>query len=88
MNIYHLMVHAQEVEEIRLRRKNKEAKRVKSYDGCASKGMLEIQDKSILNKRFFNQVPSKFVTTSYDRVYNPKSRKGRGTSSPNKKITC
>ena len=33
------------MEETGLRRKNKEAKRVKSYDGGASKGRLEIQEK-------------------------------------------
>ncbi|XP_069143301.1 uncharacterized protein [Solanum lycopersicum] len=49
---------------------------------------LDIQDKPRFKKRFSNQVPSKFTKTLDDRVSNPKSQKGRGTSLPNKKPTC
>ena len=34
----HLMVHAQQVKETRVKRKSREAKREKSYDGSSSKG--------------------------------------------------
>ena len=44
MDISCLMVHAQQVEESRLRRKNREAKRAKSFESGSSKGRLEIQD--------------------------------------------
>ena len=40
MNISHLMVHAQQVEYSRLKRKNTKAKRVKSYDGRSSRGVV------------------------------------------------
>ena len=50
--------------------------------------MLEIQDKPSFNNKFSNQVPSKFPKARDDRVYNPKSQKGRGTRSPIKKPTC
>ena len=38
MNISHIMVHTQQVEESRLRRKNIEAKRAKAYEGGSSTG--------------------------------------------------
>ena len=43
MNICRLMTHAQQVEYTRLRRKNREAKRAKSFDSDSSKGRLELQ---------------------------------------------
>ena len=76
------------MEETRLRRKNRESKRVKSYDGGASKGRLEIQDKSRFKKRFSNKVPSKFPKSRNDRVSNLKSQKGKSTSLPTKNRIC
>ena len=66
------MVHNQQVEETMLRRKSREAKSAKSYDGCSSKGRLDIQDKTRFQKRFSNKVPSKFSKANDDRVSNPK----------------
>ncbi|XP_069147021.1 uncharacterized protein [Solanum lycopersicum] len=88
MNIFHLVVHAQQVEDSRLRRKNREAKRAKSFESGSSNGRLEIQDKPRFKKRFSNQVPSKFPKARDDWVSNPKSQKRRGTTSPSKKPTC
>lgn len=45
MNMSYLMVHDQHAEDNMLCWKNKEAKRIKSYDGGSSKGRFEIQDK-------------------------------------------
>ena len=42
MNISRLMFHDQQVEESRLRRKNRETKRDKSFESCYSKRRLEI----------------------------------------------
>ena len=44
MDIYCLMVHAQQVEESRLKRKNRDAKRARPYDGGISKVNFEIHD--------------------------------------------
>ena len=82
------MVHAQQVEESRLRSNNREDKRGKSDDCGSSKGRLEIQDKPRFKKRFSKQVPSKFPKAHDDRVSNPMSLKVRGTSSPSKNLTC
>lgn len=74
------MDHDQQVEETRLRRNNIESKRVNSYDGCASKGRLEIQDKTTFKKTFSNKVSSKFPKNRYYRVSNPNSKKERDNS--------
>ena len=79
-NLSHHMVHDLQVAECRLRRKKREAKRVKSYNGGSSKGSLEIQGTPRFNKRFFPKVHDY-------RVSNPKYQKGKGTSSPSKKPT-
>ena len=52
MNISHLMVYARRVEEARAKRKSRDAKRERSYDGCSSKNKLEIKDKPRLEAGF------------------------------------
>ena len=71
-----------------LRKKNRDAKRARSFDGGSSKNRLEIQDKPRFKKWDSNQVPSRFPRASGDRVPNPKLKKGKGTNSPNEKTTC
>ena len=77
MNISHLMVYARRVEEARDKRKSREVKRARSFDGGSSKNRLEMQDMPKFKKRDSNQVPSKFPRSSGDRVSNPKFKKGR-----------
>ena len=60
----------------------------KSFESGSSKGRLEIQDKPRFKKRFSNQVLSKFAKACDPSVSNPKSQKGRGTSSQIKKPIC
>ena len=60
MDISLFMVHSQQVEETRLKRKNREFKKAKSYKGGTSKCRLEIQDKPRFKKRVSNKVPSNF----------------------------
>ena len=69
INISRLMVHAQQVEESTLRRKNRESKRAKCSGSGSSKGKFRF------NKRFSNQVPSKFPKAHDDRVSNPKLKR-------------
>ena len=80
MNIFRLMVHATRVEEARSKRKSRDAKRERSYDGGSSKNRFKIQDKPRFKKRVSNQVPSKFPRASGDRVSNPKFNKGKATN--------
>ena len=88
INISHIMVHAQQVEETRFKRMSSVANRAMSFDGGSSKGRIDIQDKTKLKKRFSNQVPSKFPKACDDRVSKPNSQKGRFTTSPSKNPTC
>ncbi|XP_069154568.1 uncharacterized protein [Solanum lycopersicum] len=87
MNIYRLMVYAQQVQESRAKRKSRDAKREKSFDRGSSKGRLDIPDKPRFKKRFSNQVPSKLTKAHDYRVSNLKPEKGRDTSLLNKKPT-
>ncbi|TMW86006.1 hypothetical protein EJD97_022089, partial [Solanum chilense] len=82
------MVHDQQVEKARVKRKSSDAKRARFYDGCSSKGRLDIQYKPRINKTFSNKVPTKFPKGRDNRVSKPKSKKERGTSSPSKKLIC
>ena len=82
MNIYHLMVHAQQVEETRFMRKSRNANRTNSFDGSSLKGSIYIQDKLRLKKRFSNQVPSDFPRARDDKITNPKFRKEKSGNSP------
>ena len=66
-NISRLMVHSQQVEEARAKRKSKDAKRARSFDGVSSKNMLEIQHKPRVKKQVYSQVPSKFPKSRDDR---------------------
>ena len=74
MDISHLMVHSQQVEESRLKRKYREFKREKAHEGGTSKEKLEIQDKPKFKKRFSNQVSTKFHKASDDMVSNYRSK--------------
>ena len=81
------MVHNQQVEETMLRRKSREAKKAKSYEGCSSKGRFYIQDKPRFKKMFSNQVHGKYPKAHDNMVYNPMYPKGRGTRLPSKNPT-
>ena len=54
MNISRLIFHAQQVEETRAKKRSKDTKRERSFDGGSSKGRLDIQYKRRLKKRFSN----------------------------------
>ena len=88
MNVSRLIVHDQQVEETRPKIKSIDSKSARSFDGCSSKGRLDIKDKPMFKKWYSNHVPKIFSKAWYDMVSNPKSQKGRGISSPNKKLTC
>ena len=71
MDLSCLMVYAQEVEETRLKKKNKNAKKTIPYDGGNSKSKFEIQDKPRFKKRFSNPVPPNVPRSNKDTMSNP-----------------
>ena len=71
INISCLTVHAIRVEEASVKRKSKDAKRARSYDGCFPKNSLEIHDKPRCKKRVSNQIPSKLKKSGGYRLSNP-----------------
>ena len=73
MNICLLMVHAQQVEEARVKKKSRDSNGERSYDCGYSKDRLDIHDKLRFKKRFSNQVPSKLPKAHDDRMSNQKS---------------
>ena len=88
MDLSMLMVHAQQVEESHLRKKNKKSKKASSFESGSSKSRIDIKDKPKFKKRFSNQVPSNFSRTRNYRVSNHKSQKGRNVDSPRKRLIC
>ena len=83
-----LIVHSQQVGESRSKRKIRDSKGARSFDSGSSKERIDIQYKPRFKKRVSNKVISKFLMYRYDRVSNPKPKKGNNTSSPNEKPTC
>ena len=88
MDISLFMVHSQQVEETRLKRKNREFKKAKSYRGGICKGRLNIQENPRFKKRVSNQVPSNFPKSNKYMVSNLKSQNIRSGNSPSKRPTC
>ena len=81
-------MHTRRVEDLRAKRKSRDAKRARSFDECSIKNRLEIQDKPKFKKWFSNQVLSKFSNASDDKGNNPRAQKGRSGNSPNENPTC
>ena len=67
MNISRLMVYTRRVEDARVKRKSRDAKRERSFDGGSSKNMLEIQVKP----RFRSGFLIKSIPISQDLVVIP-----------------
>ncbi|TMW89578.1 hypothetical protein EJD97_016964 [Solanum chilense] len=79
---------SKQIEETRLKRKNREFKRSKANEGGTSKDRLEIQDDPRFKNKVYHQLPSNFFKTNKDRVSIPKSLKARSGYSPSDKQTC
>ena len=83
-----LMVHAQQVEESRLRRSNRESNRANSFESGSSKSRLDVQDKPKFNKRFKSTVSSSFCENRNYRGSNPKPLEGRNVDRLNERPSC
>ena len=85
MEISHLMVHAQQVEESGHKSMHRDAKRARSNEEGTLKGRLQIKDKPKFKENFSNQVSSNFLKVINKRVSNSKSQNGKCGDSTSKK---
>ncbi|KAK4737486.1 hypothetical protein R3W88_001183 [Solanum pinnatisectum] len=88
MDISRLMVYAQQVEETRLSKKNREVKWARTDDGNSSKGMFEGQSGPKFKKRFSNQSSSNAPKNNKDRLSNPTPQGGKRGGSSMERPTC
>ena len=86
MNIFCLMLRARRVEEVRAKRKSRDAKRAKLFDGGSAKNRLEKQDKPRFKKHVSNKVSSKFPKAHDDKGNKLRAKKRRSGSSPNESL--
>ena len=68
--------------ESRLRKKNREAKKAKSFESGSYNSRFDVQYKTKFKKRFPNQVLSNFSKNRNNRYSNPKPQKGRNFDPP------
>uniref|UniRef100_M1DTJ2 Polyprotein n=1 Tax=Solanum tuberosum TaxID=4113 RepID=M1DTJ2_SOLTU len=77
MDISHIMVHAEQIEEQQLK-----------HDGNSSKVRFDIQDKPKFKKRFSNQGPPNTPSVNKGKVSTPKPQEARGDGPYVKKPIC
>ena len=70
------MVNVQQVEDSRLRKRNSESGKVRSFESSSSKCKFKVKDKPKFKKRFLNNVPSNFSMNRNDRGSNPNFKNG------------
>ncbi|XP_015064584.1 uncharacterized protein LOC107009757 [Solanum pennellii] len=88
IDLSRLMVHGQQVEDSRLRKSNREAKKGMSFECASSKSKPDIQGKPNFKKRFSKKVPSNLSKTHNNRVSNPKDPNGRNVDPPRERPIC
>uniref|UniRef100_M1DBF1 Retrotransposon gag protein n=1 Tax=Solanum tuberosum TaxID=4113 RepID=M1DBF1_SOLTU len=89
MDISHLMVHAQQIEELKLKGKNREVKRSRTGDRNFSNARSNKQGQPRFKQRFSNQGSSNAsLRVNRNRVSNPKPQGGNGGGSSIERSTC
>ena len=82
------IVHAKQVQDSRMMKKNTEAKNARSLEITSSKRMLDVKDKPMSKKRFSNKISSNISKNCNDSDCNPKPQKGRNVYPPKERQTC
>ncbi|XP_015078348.1 uncharacterized protein LOC107022176 [Solanum pennellii] len=88
MDLSRLKVHAQQVEDSHLRKKNTETKKATSFKSSYLKSRLDVKDKPKIKKKFLNQVSWIFYKNCNDRGSNPKTQRGRNVEPLKETPTC
>ncbi|XP_049372558.1 uncharacterized protein LOC125837496 [Solanum verrucosum] len=88
INISHLMVHAEQIEEQKLKQVGREVKKARVDDGNSSNNRFEVQGKPRFKKRFSNQGTSSTPKVNKERVPTPKPQGGGGGGSYVDRPTC
>ncbi|XP_049394739.1 uncharacterized protein LOC125859037 [Solanum stenotomum] len=88
MDISRLMIYAQQIEETKLKKMNRDVKRPRPDDGNSSKSKSEGQSGPRFKKRFSNQSSSNAPKTNKDRVPHPKPQGGNRGGSSMERPTC
>ena len=82
------MVHALLVEDSRQRKRNRETKKAKTFEGISTKSRLDVQDKTKFKKRLSNQFPSNFSKNRNNRGSSPNPQEGRNVDPSKERPTC
>ncbi|XP_049381232.1 uncharacterized protein LOC125845741 [Solanum stenotomum] len=88
MTISRFLVYAQQIEETKLKKMNRDVKSLRTQDGNLSKGRFEAQGTPRFKNRFSNQGTSSTPKVNKDMVPTPKPQGGSGGGSYVERLTC
>ena len=74
-----ISLHAEQIEEQKLKQVSKELKRTRIEDGNSSRARFEVQDKPKFKKRFPNQRPSPTSRINKGKCSTPKTKEEKGS---------
>ncbi|KAK4731856.1 hypothetical protein R3W88_024844 [Solanum pinnatisectum] len=80
-NISHLIVHAEQIEEQKLKQVNREVKKARTEDRNSSNGKFKSQGRLRFKRKFSNQGSSSTPRVNKDWVFNPKPQGGNSGGS-------
>ena len=88
MDISCLMVHAEKIEEQKLKLVGRKLKKVRTEHGNSSRTRFDVQDKPRFKKRFSNQGPPNAPRVNKSKVSTPNPQEGKGSGSYVEKPLC
>ena len=83
-----ISLHAEQIEEQKLKQVSKELKRTTIEDGNSSRARFEVQDKPKFKKRFPNQRPSPTSRINKGKCSTPKTKEEKGSGTLFERSIC